>query len=693
MKTIQEYNIEWTTVDYKNAEYEIEVYYDMFEEGKDPERILLNENEDYTVRYFDDTNKYCVYAVVQGIGAYSLMQVSTKYYGEMVEGERRSRMIDVDEIVYWEENCHYILNIPFECKLSFEVLSGKMSTDLFTDQNLPEDFEGTQYDTIIEDKRSAEEQIREKNVFCFRLAEAPIDYADVTVSDCTYTGKTVKPEVTVTMGDYELCEGVDYEIVFPSKPVNRGNYKIQIIGKGAFSGDTSASFRVISPELDSEPDLLTEGTHTAEISIDKQQVLYRWIPDKDKYYFLNEQYLNTNITVYDENIRELTSIEGAFIGYDEMTVEPGNLYYVGVSFVNQYESGDLSFTLATEHRLLDDCTLNLNPQAVMQNGKAVPEFTVCDGDTTLTEGEDYEIWLGASSTYFGRVEFTLRGKGKYIGYLSDYYYVIPQTVDEMYKPLGTPPKTIQMEQDIEYPNYECPFCSYSLYTFTADADAEYQITQPDHEETNICTVVYAADGNSLPIGIDIVTLAAGETISILCIVDYELVYDISGLEIRNLKISVNQESYLLTVDGLTYRIEPDGAVLAAIDTNAVGITIPDEITDAEHGTMIPFKGIDSTLYDELNSNRTIYGTLNGTVDTYCHAYGLCFAALEPEATVAADISGDGIVNKDDAVTLARCSVEYEGMHMSDTAFEEADMNADDMLTIHDILLSILTVFE
>ena len=83
----------------------------------------------------------------------------------------------------------------------------------------------------------------------------------------------------------------------------------------------------------------------------------------------------------------------------------------------------------------------------------------------------------------------------------------------------------------------------------------------------------------------------------------------------------------------------------------------------------------------------------GAVDAYCHESGLCFAALEPEETEEADVSGDGTVNYDDVLTLARNSAESEGMQMSETAFAEADLDADDMLTIQDVLLSLLKILE
>ena len=73
-----------------------------------------------------------------------------------------------------------------------------------------------------------------------------IDDAEVVLGDeyLEYTGSAVEP-VIMTIGGRELVKGTDYDVSFsPSNPVNSGNYKVLITGKGKFKGKTEASFKI-----------------------------------------------------------------------------------------------------------------------------------------------------------------------------------------------------------------------------------------------------------------------------------------------------------------------------------------------------------------------------------------------------------------------------------------------------------------
>ena len=120
----------------------------------------------------------------------------------------------------------------------------------------------------------------------------------------------------------------------------------------------------------------------------------------------------------------------------------------------------------------------------------------------------------------------------------------------------------------------------------------------------------------------------------------------------------------------------------------VGLTIPDVIYDPDDDVSGVFAGINEDELGQIRFTHTIYGELGGVVDTYCTEQGFCFAGLDPQTTLAGDVTGDGLVTLSDAWTLLRWLAEGKGMHMTERAYANADMNGDgiaDMLDVRAIL--------
>ena len=64
------------------------------------------------------------------------------------------------------------------------------------------------------------------------------------VPDQKYTGKEVKPSVTVTDGDKKLKRGTDYTLTY-SDNVKVGTARIIIKGKGDYTGTKRVSFKIV----------------------------------------------------------------------------------------------------------------------------------------------------------------------------------------------------------------------------------------------------------------------------------------------------------------------------------------------------------------------------------------------------------------------------------------------------------------
>lgn len=76
-----------------------------------------------------------------------------------------------------------------------------------------------------------------------REGVTPLDAAVVTVAKATYSGKALKPAVTVKLYGKKLKKGVDFTVKY-SDNTNAGTAKAKVIGKGSFSGNVSKGFKI-----------------------------------------------------------------------------------------------------------------------------------------------------------------------------------------------------------------------------------------------------------------------------------------------------------------------------------------------------------------------------------------------------------------------------------------------------------------
>ncbi len=68
------------------------------------------------------------------------------------------------------------------------------------------------------------------------------------ISDQTYTGKAIEPEVTVTMGGQTLVKNKDYKVNY-SNNTNVGTATVEIRGTGTYTGSKKVSFNIVSYDL------------------------------------------------------------------------------------------------------------------------------------------------------------------------------------------------------------------------------------------------------------------------------------------------------------------------------------------------------------------------------------------------------------------------------------------------------------
>ena len=66
----------------------------------------------------------------------------------------------------------------------------------------------------------------------------------IMVSNAVYTGKSLKPDVTITDGSYKLVKGTDYTLSYKNNK-SIGKATITVKGKGDYSGSKKVTFKIV----------------------------------------------------------------------------------------------------------------------------------------------------------------------------------------------------------------------------------------------------------------------------------------------------------------------------------------------------------------------------------------------------------------------------------------------------------------
>ncbi len=503
-----------------------------------------------------------------------------------------------------------------------------------------------------------------------------IEHAELHANILQYTGEELKPEITLTYQGETLKQGQDYMILLPNKPIKEcGFYHMTLYGIGNFSGERTFCVIVKADEQSNLPELKTgNGTLENDTSFSAE-----WIPDQAHYGIsMNENQL-ASLTIIDPELqKEILILDGQSYLYDFMDVTPGRTYLVYASWNDPTRTDPIHYTLLSDYIDLTACTVEGDTQGMFTQGNTMPAIRVKNGDDVLTEGVDYNILCYGGNNEPGHACISLIGTENSIGSLNFHYYLAPEpdpaafeadTEMKDLKPGRTVTATIPMPGDMQ------------RFRFCAPKDGQYSFERPDPKFSGINVFAYDPDMALLPPERSTIELKQGETLWFIAVGDHLNV--------------CNDVPYTLTVyldDVLThtiqaaeseYLIREGKAYLNRYDGENIGIQLPETVYDPETDTNIPVAGYTEELLAELCTTRTFY------CDKDCESYsfmlrtGICVAIPDPQTDCMGDITGDGIVNNNDYLTLIRWITECPGMLMSDSAFAAADLNQDGCLDLLD----------
>ena len=217
----------------------------------------------------------------------------------------------------------------------------------------------------------------------------------MAISNQTYTGAAITPEVTVQYGKSVLTNNTDYTVSY-SNNINAGKATVTVAGKGNFTGTLSSWFNIsrmnasgftVSPI----PDQIYTG---AEIRPSVTVTNGKTLLVKDRDYTIS--YRN-------------------------------NLVYVGPVTVSVNFTGNYTGTKTLEFNIVPKNVNELTVSPIadqMHNGSAItPNVSVKDGDITLIKNANYTLSY-SNNVDAGKASVTITGKGNYTGERTVYFNII-----------------------------------------------------------------------------------------------------------------------------------------------------------------------------------------------------------------------------------------------------------------------------
>lgn len=220
----------------------------------------------------------------------------------------------------------------------------------------------------------------------------------VADAEVTYTGSAVKPEISVTVNEVLLVEGVDYDVQYSA--VNAGTARFVLSGKGNYYGIVARDYIILPKALDSSmidaiPDQYFEGNEVTPLPT----VRY-----------------NGKILVQDEDYNVSYENNGA--------VGTGKVIITAVAGSNFTGSAEASFTITDTAKPIENLDITVASPVYVQEGaqNIRTEVTVKDDDKILVENVDYTLEFSVNGTQ-GTVVITAKDGSAYSGSVTKYFTV------------------------------------------------------------------------------------------------------------------------------------------------------------------------------------------------------------------------------------------------------------------------------
>lgn len=242
-----------------------------------------------------------------------------------------------------------------------------------------------------------------KNNMLYELREDRLAISDGVwvedIEDQKYTGKAVKPKISVYDGEKKLTEKTDYSVQLKNN-INPGTASATIKGNGDYSFEINTSFIIESPDI--------RGREFSADDIEIEEKTNAVVKLLWNNKALSNKYYTCKYYKADENYNKV----GEAISFDKTAGK----YVIEISGANGF-SGTRVIKLtviANTQKLISKLKVDKIRNIDYNEGKAIePAIVIYDGKHILT-GEEYSVKY-KNNTEVGTGVAIITGKGKYFG--------------------------------------------------------------------------------------------------------------------------------------------------------------------------------------------------------------------------------------------------------------------------------------
>ncbi len=226
--------------------------------------------------------------------------------------------------------------------------------------------------------------------------EVLIQFRVLPVPAQKYTGKAVKPTLTVYDGTVRLVSGRDYTVSYTDN-IKAGTASAVIYGKGNYQGSKTVNFTILPQSLN-DPSVTVSPICAVESGrVQKPLPTVKW----------NGKALRANL---DYTVTYPSTDAGAYQKAGEYVI------HVEAKNGSDFSGGfDVPYSIVSKDKIMMS-RLTVKTASAMYTGAPVkPVVTVKKGNALLREGTDYQILGYSNNTEIGTAYVTIQGMGNYGG--------------------------------------------------------------------------------------------------------------------------------------------------------------------------------------------------------------------------------------------------------------------------------------
>ena len=250
----------------------------------------------------------------------------------------------------------------------------------------------TAYDALTKDQKAL---ISAKVLKKLTTAEAQVKAAEaeakkikigkckITVANLTYTGKTLKPKVTVKYNNKTLKQNTDYSLTYDKKMKKIGTWTVTVTGKGNYTGSKDLKFK-INPK----------GTKFGKETKGKNYIKLKWskpsnIAGYQIQYSLKNNFSGkktvkiTNPKTVSTTIKGLQAGKTYYLRIRTYQAVSGTTYYSDWSATKTVKTNSASKKNDSALQVEMDVGEELDLKEVLPKGAAVEEWTTSDAEIAM----------------------------------------------------------------------------------------------------------------------------------------------------------------------------------------------------------------------------------------------------------------------------------------------------------------------